>query len=108
MSTGFDNEINAVLSEALTAFPARVLWRGVAYAATRSAVDYAEALEEGGLQEAVDFNLHLRRSDFPRNEIPRINETIEVDGREYRIVRSNQDEDDPELRLALSADLAGT
>lgn len=108
MSTGFDNEINAVLNEAVSAFPSRAVINGVAVTGCRSAVDFAATLEEGGLQEAVDFNWHTKRSNFPAGQLPQVNDRIEIDGAYYRIVKTNRDEDDPEFRISLSADLSGT
>ena len=114
MATGFDDEIKAVLDESITAFPSRVKWNGAAYTGIRSAVDFGQELEEGGLHDPINFNLHLKRTDFPRSSVsgqpatlPQVNEPIEVDGRIYRIVTSNDDEDDPELRLGIAGAVDG-
>lgn len=54
------------MARVFTDFPLTAYWQGKAIPAVRSQPNLSQVLEVGGMEEKIEYDLFLRRSDLPR------------------------------------------
>lgn len=92
--------LNGHLDRVMTDLPIAFTWNGAAFSGARTTPDQMQEAEIGGLDQKVQFNLYIRRSDLPTIR-PGIGAIFVMEGVSYKVLEIAVAPDGNLLRYAM-------